>query len=93
MKEYIGNCELCGRWRPRSFHYLIPRTCHRNKWFKKNFEKQEMAVRGLMLWRDCHRYVHDCYPEKELGKSYNTKEALLKDDKIAKFVTWVRGKK
>ncbi len=37
MADRIRSCELCQRT-PRkgtTEHHLIPRTCHRNKWFKK----------------------------------------------------------
>lgn len=91
--KFIGNCELCNRVKSRSFHHLIPRTCHRNKWFKKRYTKMEMATRGLMLCSRCHRYVHECHSEKELGKNYNTKELLMADEKIFKFIKWVVKKK
>jgi len=38
----IGNCELCKRENELTFHHLIPRTNHKNKWFKKNFTREEM---------------------------------------------------
>ena len=84
-----GTCELCGRERPLTFHHLIPRTVHRNKWFKKRFTRAQMNS-GLDLCSDCHGAIHRIVPrEKELARSYNTKELLLEHPEIAKFVAWV----
>lgn len=84
-----GACELCARARELTFHHLIPRTTHSNKWFKKNFTREEMA-RGLDLCADCHSAIHTLVPsEKELGRSYNTREALLDHPELARFVEWV----
>jgi hypothetical protein len=83
-------CALCGRQKPLTFHHLIPRTCHRNKWFKKRFSKEEMRFRGVDLCYDCHDYIHKTFTEKELGRHYNTLEALSAHDGVARFVDWVR---
>ena len=40
-------CVLCGSTQLVTFHHLIPRTCHSNKWFKKNFTRAEMKERGI----------------------------------------------
>lgn len=91
--KYTGNCELCNRFQPLSFHHLIPVTVHKNKWFKKNFDKMDMATRGFMLCSDCHEYIHQSYKAKELGRRLNTEDALKKDSKIAKFLKFVKKKK
>ena len=95
MKDHkeIGNCELCNRVKPLTFHHLIPRTCHRNKWFKKNFSTEQMKKSGVMLCDDCHNYIHQAYPEKEMGRRLHTVEALKSDEMIAKFAQWVRKKR
>lgn len=88
-------CALCGRRTKRGTneHHLIPRTCHSNKWFKKNFTRQQMNAK-INLCRDCHRAIHDLVPdEKELGRHYNTTEKLLAHPEIGKFVAWVRKQK
>lgn len=85
-------CSLCGREKPLTFHHLIPRKCHRNKWFQKNFDKMDMKTRGIEVCRDCHRHIHVSFTEKELGRHYNTREALLEQEEIKKFVEWVRKK-
>jgi hypothetical protein len=84
-----GPCELCAREHQLTFHHLIPRTTHKNKWFKKNFTRAEMG-RGLKLCGDCHTAIHSFVPsEKELGRDYNTREKLLAHSGLAQFVEWV----
>ena len=84
-----SECKLCQRERPVTFHHLIPRTVHKNKWFKKNYTRDEMCE-GVYLCRDCHSAVHRFVPnEKELGRDYATLEKLLTHPEIARFVEWV----
>ena len=93
LHKYTGNCELCNRTKPLSSHHLIPVTLHGNKWFKKNFNTMDMKTRKAMVCEDCSRYIHDTYSPKELGRKLNTVEALRNDEKIAKFIKFVRKKK
>ena len=83
----VGRCELCGREAVLTFHHLIPRTLHTNKWFKKRYSREEMA-RGMRVCRQCHRTLHRYLSEKELGRHYNTREKLLKHELIARYVAW-----
>ena len=87
-----SRCELCGRLTRRgtTLHHLIPRSCHANKWFKKNFQREQLNE-TVDLCRDCHGAVHKLIPnEKELGRHYNSLDKLRGHQQIAKFVTWVR---
>ena len=85
-------CALCERDQTLTLHHLIPRTLHRNKWFRKNFDRETMN-RGIDVCRDCHRAIHHFVPdEKDLGRNYNTQEALLDHDEIGNFVGWIRGR-
>jgi hypothetical protein len=93
MKQYVSNCKLCNRVKVLTFHHLIPVTLHKNKWFKKHFEKMDLKTRGLMICKDCHSYIHKIFKPKELGKYYNTEEKLRENEKIAKFIIFVRKKK
>lgn len=91
----LKSCELCGRVTKKGTteHHLIPRTCHRNKWFQKNFTREQM-LETVDLCNDCHKAVHRFVPsEKELGKHYNTLARLLQHAGISKFVDWVRKQK
>jgi len=83
-------CELCERDVPSTTrHHLIPRTVHKNKWFKKNFEKEELH-KTIDLCKSCHRQIHKFVPHKELGRFFNTKEKLLSHEKVGTFVNWLR---
>ena len=84
-------CDLCEREMKTTSHHLIPVQNHKNKWFKKNFTKEEMNTR-LNLCADCHPAIHKFITEKELGKYYNTKEKLMAHPKVSKFVNWVKNK-
>lgn len=84
----VGPCELCGRTQPRTFHHLIPRTLHSNKWFKKSFTREQMAA-GLELCRDCHGAIHTHIDEKRLGRELNSRERLLAHPQIDRFVAWL----
>lgn len=87
-----GVCELCGRTHELTFHHLIPRSQHPNRWFRRTFSREDMA-RGLRVCRDCHAAVHRFVPsEKELGRAYNSRELLLGHPDIARFVAWVSGR-
>lgn len=85
-----GKCELCGRENVLTFHHLIPVCLHKNKWFKKNFSREEMA-RGINVCKyDCHREIHNVISEKELGRSFYTLDKLLRHPKIRKYVKYIQ---
>jgi hypothetical protein len=80
-------CELCGCEPARSFHHLIPRTTHRNKWFKKKFRRDELQA-GLHLCGPCHDLLHQLFEAKELGREFNTREKLAAHPEVAKYLAW-----
>jgi len=87
-----GVCTLCGRVTKRGTneHHLIPRTCHSNKWFRKNFTREEMRE-TIEVCHDCHAAIHRFVPdEKELGRNYHSVDKLLSHAGLAGFVAWVR---
>ena len=82
-------CKLCEREVPKtSRHHTIPRTVHKNKWFKKNYTREQMHS-TIELCRDCHREIHRLIPEKEMGKFYNTIDKLKSHEKVAGFLKWL----
>ena len=82
-------CELCKRQvKSTSRHHLIPRTVHKNKWFKKKFEKAQLHE-TVDLCRNCHREIHKLIPEKEMGRHFNTLEKLRSHEKVSNFVAWL----
>ncbi len=90
----LGTCELCGREKPLTEHHLIPRAVHGKKYFQKRFSKEEMTHRRISICRKCHKGIHRLIPdEKELARDYNTREALLTHERVAKHVAWVAKQK
>jgi len=82
-------CELCGRENICTKHHLIPRTNHKNKWFKKNLTADEMIKTIYLCKYECHREIHNLIPEKEMGKNYNTLKKLLAHENVSKYVSFV----
>jgi hypothetical protein len=85
-------CELCGRTLKTGTtkHHLIPRTCHKNRWFKKNYTREEHRE-TVDLCRDCHSAIHRLVPsEKELGRHLNTLELLKAHPLISGYLVWAR---
>lgn len=82
-------CELCETDESTSFHHLIPRTLHSNRWFKARYSREEMSC-GLDLCRGCHKMIHELITEKRLGREFNTREKLLGHQKLGRYVQWKR---
>lgn len=88
--EKIGSCEMCGRHNLIvTAHHLVPKTTHSSKFVQKNFSIDEMNV-TVDLCKACHKTVHATLTEKELARSHNTLELLMKNETVAKFANWVR---
>lgn len=49
-----------------------------------------MNRRGLMLCRLCHRQLHRTYDAQELGRRLNTREAILCEPEMQRFLEWAR---
>ena len=78
----VGICELCGRDEMfLSEHHLVPKC------------KGGMKGDKIILCKQCHSQVHAFYDEKTLGKSYNTLQKLLEDDRISKYLKWAKKQK
>ncbi|MEL7499256.1 MAG: hypothetical protein AAFN77_16740 [Planctomycetota bacterium] len=70
-------------------HHLIPRHCHRKRWFQQRFTREQMRA-TVPACRDCHKAIHKIVPrEKVLGRDYNTVAKLMSHPEFAKFVDWV----
>jgi len=88
-----ANCELCGRLKELTFHHYIPKTLHTNKFFKKLYDSKFMKESGIDLCDDCHSAIHTFFKEKELGRYYNDKDKLLSNEKVRKFLKWIKKQK
>jgi hypothetical protein len=91
-------CELCGRpvgQERLTRHHLLPRS------HARRMKRRKMARRGLKrrdpgrtvdLCRTCHGNVHASLSNGDLGRGYDSLEALSAHPDIRKFTDWVRDK-
>lgn len=79
-------CVLCGA-ETYNEHHLIPRTVHKNKWFKKHFTWEQLST-TVDVCELCHRAIHDIADNKTLGREYNTLEKLRTHPKIIGHIIW-----
>lgn len=85
-----GKCELCDRENELTFHHLIPRSVHKNKWFKSRYDKDELQ-RGIYICKhDCHKEIHRRFDAKLLGRELNTKEKILNEYGMTRYIRWVK---
>lgn len=81
-------CELCGRENPLNFHHLIPKSQHSKKSVKKRFTQEERSSGINICKHECHPAIHSFITEKDMAKSYYTKELLLNHPKVKKYIKW-----
>jgi 5-methylcytosine-specific restriction enzyme A len=75
----LGTCELCARPQvDTTVHHLTP----------KEVGGAFMPTAELCI--PCHKQIHSLYTNADLGARLNTIEALRKDEKISKFIKWIR---
>ncbi len=87
-----GVCPICSRMETLTFHHLIPKTLHKNKWYKKNFTKERMGE-GVYICRLCHNNIHIFIEEKDMGYEYNTLEKILNHEKVINYIPWATKQK
>lgn len=86
-------CELCGRDVGEiTTHHLIPRTRHRNRRNKRDFDRTDVKTRTIDVCRPCHKNIHATLDNKELERDYNTLDALKAHPDIQRFSQWVAAK-
>jgi len=88
--EMAKVCALCGTDKLITFHHLIPKSCHANKWFRKHFDKPDMQERGIDLCRRCHSFIHKKFSEKVFGRELNTLDKLRQNETIHAYIKWAR---
>jgi len=74
-------CPICDRPIPDSqkdAHHLIP--------------KSKGGKNTQYLHRICHRQIHALFTETELANQLNTADALKENEKLQKFILWVKSK-
>ncbi|MGD6801546.1 HNH endonuclease [Rossellomorea vietnamensis] len=78
-KSSIGTCELCMREEVETTrHHLTPK------------EEGGTFLPTAQLCKACHKQIHSLYTNEELAARLSTIESLRKDEKIGKFVKWIR---
>ena len=77
------HCPLCERLVPSERylekHHLVPRS-------KGGKETEKLCV-------DCANQVHELFTNNELRDTYNTIEALKRDERVWRWVRWIRKKR
>lgn len=88
-----GECEMCTRVMPLTFHHLIPRETHGkyiNKALPEGVEGEPTRVflnhHGMMVCRQCHTHIHRLMPNDALAARLNTKERVLADPSVQRHV-------
>ncbi len=73
------SCELCGRrGLLLTIHHLIP---------KDEGGKKKQTIR---ICRACHSQIHATFTNKELAGMLNNLDAIRSDERINRFLKWVR---
>ena len=80
----MSKCAFCECECELTLHHLIPKSEKKNK-YKKVVDDES---NHLWICRQCHDQIHALFDINELRDVYNTKDALLSNDKFAKFVEW-----
>lgn len=88
-----GACELCARMVDElTRHHLIPKTRHRTKRMRRDHKVEDMRSDTLWLCHPCHKQIHAIFSERELGDVYNSRERLLAQPDIGRFIAWISTK-
>jgi hypothetical protein len=91
-------CELCDRpvgGDKLTRHHLLPRAqarrMKRRKMARRELKRRD-PDRTVALCRPCHRSVHAALSNGDLGKDYDSLEALSAHPDVRRFTEWVRSK-
>ena len=80
----IDKCVLCGIETELTLHHLVPRSKSKNK-FKQS---KEDPNNHLWICRSCHDQIHALFSNNELRDYFYTKELLLANDDLNKYIAW-----
>jgi hypothetical protein len=93
-----GRCELCDRRVGEdrlTRHHLLPRSQARRMRRRRRGRhelKRRAPGRTVALCSPCHRNVHISLSNGDLGRGYDSLEALRDHPDVSRFTEWVRGK-
>ena len=93
-----GECELCYREMPLTFHHLIPKEVHARYVGKKlpalltkdEPTKEFLSSHGTLVCRPCHSAIHRTASNEELGASYCTLAALQQHPRLKKWAVFAQ---
>ena len=96
-----GQCAMCRRLMPLTFHHLIPKEAA--DWVLSHgltedqmpstcaggqLTKEFMTQHGIFCCRPCHSSIHRSEDNRTLALEWNTLDKLLSHTQISKFVAW-----
>lgn len=74
-----GTCELCNRENiVLTKHHLLPR--------EEGGKEEHISY----ICEDCHKHIHALYTNRELAVRLNTIKDLQADEKIAKYLKFIK---
>ena len=93
-----GECELCYREMPLTFHHLIPKEVHARYVGKKlptlltkdEPTKEFLSSHGTLVCRPCHSAIHRTASNEELAASYCTLAALQQHPRLQKWAVFAQ---
>lgn len=78
-------CELCQCEIDKlTVHHLIPKSRIKNKYK----DIKDDPSNWLWICRSCHDHIHATFSENELRDNYFSKELLLNNSEMQKFIKW-----
>ena len=96
-----GQCAMCRRLMPLTFHHLIPKEAA--DWVMSHgltkdqmpstcpggqLTKEFLAQHGIFCCRPCHSSIHRSEDNRTLALEWNTLDKILSHKQISKFVAW-----
>ncbi|PTX94850.1 hypothetical protein DB346_21970 [Verrucomicrobia bacterium LW23] len=73
-------------------HHLIPKSRHRKARMRRQYSRQEMRERLMLVCRPCHNSIHRALSEQELAETYNTPELIAAHPEVERFTRWISRK-
>jgi len=80
-EEEKVSCKICGRMTPPEYvekHHLVP--------------KSRKGKETILVCRNCGSQVHMLFSNKEMERMYNNLDAILADERIQKWIKWIRNR-
>mmetsp|Transcript_28653 Transcript_28653/g.44870 ORF Transcript_28653/g.44870 Transcript_28653/m.44870 type:complete len:157 (+) Transcript_28653:464-934(+) len=88
-EDLQGECQLCRRCVRLTKHHLIPKSTHRMMKKQRGLDSRYLS-RTVDICRPCHSAVHRAEDNTSLALKYSTIEALLKHEKIQKWIRFAQ---